>query len=92
MIIQLFGLLDMLAGVLLIFSRFGYSDNFMVGVGILMLIKSLVLFCGVVSFVDFIGAVMIIAIGMDYYVPTAVITLAFALWFLQKGFFSFVPS
>ena len=92
MIVYAFGLLDILAGTLLVLSRFWHSDKILIAAGILLLIKSLVFFCGIVSTVDAIGAAMIMLIGTGYYAPHAIITFGFALWFLQKGFLSFLPT
>ena len=92
MIVQLFGVLDISAGILLVLSRFGYWGQIMLVVGVLMLIKSLVYFCGVVSVVDALGALLMVAFALDYYAPHVLIAIMFALWFLQKGFFSFLSS
>jgi len=92
MLMQLFGLLDMLAGFLLILSRFGYESSVLILVGALLIIKSLFFFGGVVSLVDILGALMMILIVFMAQGVYPLFVLLFSLWFLQKGFFSFVPS
>ncbi|MDP3917513.1 MAG: hypothetical protein Q8Q42_04495 [Nanoarchaeota archaeon] len=90
MLVQLLGVMDLLAGVLLILSRFGFEGQVMFYVGIIVLIKSLVFFGDIVGLLDIAGAIFLIAIAVYSIEPYGFIVGIFSLWFLQKGFFSFV--
>jgi hypothetical protein len=91
-IVQLFGLLDLFAGVLLVLNRFGFSGDIMLFVGALLIIKALVFFGGVVSLLDVLGGVVLIMVAAIPLQAHFFLLGLLALWFLQKGFFSFVPS
>jgi len=92
MIVQLFGILDLLAGFFLILNRFGFESHFMVYLGILLVIKALVFFGGVVSVLDILGGIVLIMVSIASFKPYFFLLGLLALWFLQKGFFSLVPS
>lgn len=77
-------------GLLLVLANFGVSGPFAVIAIVLLLIKSLVFFGGMLSFLDIFGGLMLLAmllVGIS--VPYLVLWL-FVLWFLQKGLFSFL--
>ena len=90
MIVQLFGLLDLYFGILLLLANFGINGPFLVIVLGLLFIKSLVFFGGLLSALDIFGGLILLAITFyGVLVPSIVIWL-FVIWFFQKAFFSFL--
>ncbi len=90
MIVQLFGMLDVYIGLLLVLANFGVSGPFVMIAIVLLLIKSLVFFGGMLSFLDIFGGLMLLAmllVGISVY---PLVLWLFVLWFLQKGLFSFL--
>jgi hypothetical protein len=90
MIIQLFGIMDFLAGILLITSRLGLAENFAFYVAMIVIIKALLMFTGVVSLMDLLGGLLLILSSSYGVIIFPFVFWVFVLWFLQKAFFSFV--
>jgi len=89
MILQLFGLLDIFAGVALILAHFDVTSSLFLTMGIIIILKSLVYFGGFASFVDIFGAIWLLVVDMSTITPWPALTGLFIFWFFQKGVFSF---
>ncbi len=90
MIVQLFGILDFYVGILLILANLGLKGPFLVIVLGLLFIKSLAFFGGLLSALDVLGGLILLA--MSFYgvmIPSLVVWL-FVAWFFQKALFSFM--
>jgi hypothetical protein len=86
MILVLLGLLDIIAGITLMFLLYGIGASIGLTLGILITIKGVIFFHSVVSIIDVLAGLFLIIAALGYVVP---FTWVFALWLLQKGFFSF---
>ncbi len=86
MILKIFGFLDMFAALLLFLLKFGIGKSFVFIIVILLILKSLLFFSPVMTVLDIVATFVMVLAYFDIY--STVISLLFALWLLQKGFFS----
>ncbi|MBS3107712.1 hypothetical protein J4468_02245 [Candidatus Woesearchaeota archaeon] len=85
MVVQLFGMIDLLASVSIILARAEVAPGFITLIAILVLIKSLIFIKDIVSIIDIIGVIFIfLALSGSF----SIITWLFLVWFLQKGLIS----
>lgn len=89
MIVQLLGLVDLFAGVLLFLLRFDLLSTLGVVVGIYLILKGVVFLSNVVSLMDLLAGIVMILASQGYFF---IFTWIFVLWLLQKGFFSLFAS
>ena len=85
MVVQIFGIIDLLASISILMLKAGVGEGFTAIIGILIIIKSLLFIKDVVSIIDLIGAIFIFLALMNIF---TIITWLFLIWFLQKGLMS----
>ncbi len=85
MILKLFGILDIIAGVVLALTYFGIGDGAGVFFGIYLIGKGLMFINNIVSIIDIIAGV---ALLITVFYGESVFIWIFVLWLIQKGFFS----
>ncbi|MBT3865524.1 hypothetical protein HOF78_00285 [Candidatus Woesearchaeota archaeon] len=90
MIVKLFGALDVYVSLLLILANFGVQGPIAMVAVVLLLIKSLVFFGGLLSFLDIFGGLMLLFMLLAGVSVYPLVLWLFVLWFLQKGLFSFL--
>jgi len=85
--IKVFGLLDLLTGMTLIFMYFNLLKVVGAILAIYLIIKGLLFIKNVVSIVDIICGILILfaSLGYFYYLHWVVVV-----WMIQKGIFSFL--
>ena len=85
MILKLFGLLDLLAGIVLILLKWSIGINLGWFLAVYLIIKALIFFSIIASVLDFASAVFIILAINGTYLN---VTWVFVLWLSQKGLVS----
>lgn len=85
MVVQLFGVIDLLAAVSIILAKAGVASGFITIIAILILIKSLIFIKDIVSIIDIIGVIFIFLALSGHF---SMVTWLFLVWFLQKGLIS----
>ena len=90
MLLWLLGGLDVFAGILFLLAWIGISGPFAVIVGSLIIIKSLLFFDSIAAVLDVFGAILLLGISLYSLNIFPFLAGIMALWFLQKGFFSFI--
>ena len=90
MLLWILGGLDIFIGILFLLAWIGIEGPFIIWVGLLILIKSLLFFDGVAAVLDIFGAILLFWISLVSLNIYPFLAGIMALWFLQKGFFSFV--
>jgi hypothetical protein len=87
MFLKIFGILDLIAGVILILLKFNLVSYTIAWIFIIYLIlKGLIFIKSIASILDIVSSVFMILAVYGFY---NVITWIFVLWLIQKGFFSF---
>ncbi len=86
MLVYVFGLLDILAGVVLLLLKFKVFLLPMLALALLLAIKSLFYLGDFASWIDLMSVVMILLAIIGYY---PLLNYAFVLWLVQKGIRSF---
>lgn len=89
MIVQLFGILDILAALSIVLLKFKLFNIFALALGIYLVIKGLLFIKSLVSWIDLICGIIII---ISYFGFFSILSWIVALWLLQKGAFSLVKS
>ena len=90
MIVRLLGILDVYVGLLLVLASFGVQGPLAMLAIVLLLIKSLVFFGGILSVLDVLGGLMLLTMLLVEIAVYPLVLWLFVLWFLQKGLFSFL--
>ncbi len=90
MIVRLLGILDVYVGLLLVLASFGVQGPLAMLAIVLLLIKSLVFFGGLLSFLDIFGGLMLLFMLLAGISVYPLVLWLFVIWFLQKGLFSFL--
>lgn len=85
MIVKLLGLIDLLAAVFIILLKFHIGENIAVIIAIILLIKSIIFLTSFISLIDILAGVFLLLAAYGHYY---FFTWIFALWLLQKAFFS----
>ena len=84
MLVQIFGLLDILGGIALLLSKLGADYHIFYILGLIIITKSLIFF-NAISFVDVLAGLFLIftpLVGFGFF------TWILIIWLLQKGCFS----
>lgn len=89
MLLFLLGVLDLLAGISLVILRFFPAPTLGLLFGSYVLLKGLIFFRGLVGAMDILAGVFLFLATQGVYNN---LTWIFAVWLLQKGFFSLVPQ
>jgi len=90
MVLKIFGLLDIFAGLLLFLLKFNIGANIAWFFVIYLIVKALIFFNLFMSFIDFfIGGVFVFAIFGFF---NDILALLCVIWLLQKGFFSLLSK
>jgi len=85
----LLGLLDLLIGLVFVFLRFGLDIKFFaLALAVYVVIKSLIFIKDFSSIVDLIGGIALFVFA--FFGFTNLLMWLFAVWFIQKGFFSLI--
>lgn len=90
MILKIFGFLDIFAALLLFLLKFGIGKNLIFIIAVLLILKAFLFFSPVMTILDIAAALVMVLAYFDVY--SMVISLLFALWLLQKGFFSMLTK
>lgn len=85
MLLKFFGLMDFIAAASFILAQWGIGSNFVLIIGIYVILKSLIFLPNFTSAIDLIGGIYLLLI---IYGVHDVLSVIFILWFLQKSFFS----
>ena len=85
MIVQLFGLLDIIAALSVVLLKLGIFIWISLVLGIYLIIKGLIFIKSVVSWIDLICGFVLIISFFGFF---SVLSWVVALWLAQKGFFS----
>ena len=85
MIVQLFGILDVLAALSVVLLKLDIFVWISLFLGVYLIIKSLIFFKSVASWIDLICGIVIIVSFFGFF---SVLSWVVALWLAQKGFFS----
>ena len=80
----------MFAGILFLLTWAGLGAPFALFVGSLVLIKSLLFFDSIAGVLDVFGAILLLGIAVFSLNIFPFLAGIMTLWFIQKGFFSFV--
>ncbi|MBI4155039.1 hypothetical protein HY498_03065 [Candidatus Woesearchaeota archaeon] len=86
MILQLFGVMDILSGIVLGLNYFGYFKEIGLIFALYLLIKSIIFIKGFASWVDLLTFIVFLLVIYGSY---GMWVWIFVLWLLQKGIFSF---
>ena len=87
MIVKVLGLIDFVAGVLIILSLMGITPAFGWFIAAFLLIKSIIFLKEVTSIIDLLAVIFLV---LALYGVNTPFTWIFALWLMQKGFFSII--
>ena len=87
MILLLFGLMDILSGIFLGLSYFGFFKEVSLIFALYLLIKGIIFIKGFASWIDIITAIVFFLV---IYGVQGLWVWIFVLWLIQKGFFSFL--
>lgn len=87
MLVKLLGVLDLLGAVLIILLNWGIGSKIGFAVAVLLGIKSLIFLCNWASIIDLVSVSILVLAAFGHYYS---FSWLFALWLLQKAFFSFV--
>jgi hypothetical protein len=79
------GILDFLAGISLVFLKFGLLENIALILGIYLIVKSIIFIKSLASIFDLISGILIVLAAHGMFFP---FTWLVAVWLLQKGIFS----
>jgi hypothetical protein len=82
---KFFGILDILAGLVIILLKFGFLQNVGLLLAVYLGMKGLFFINNLASIVDFVTAVFLLLAAVDIYFS---FTWLFSLWLFQKGIFS----
>lgn len=85
MLVRLLGIIDLLAAICIVLLRFNIGEKFALVIAILLLTKSVIFLTSFVSFIDILSGIFLILAAYGHYY---FFTWFFALWLLQKAFFS----
>ncbi len=85
MLLKFFGVMDFIVAASFILAQWGVGSNFVLIMGIYVILKSLILLPNFTSAIDLIGGIYLLLI---IYGVHDVLSVIFILWFLQKSFFS----
>jgi len=86
-LVKIFGVFDILAGIILILLKFGTGMYIGWFFAIYLIVKSLIFIKDISSVIDIVAAVFLILALYNIY---PYFTFIFVVWLLQKGFFSLV--
>ena len=87
MIVQLFGLLDIIAALSVVLLKFDIFIWLSLVLGIYLIIKSLIFIKSLASWIDLICGIVIIISYIGFF---SILSWIVALWLAQKGLFSLV--
>lgn len=85
MLLKFFGVMDFIVAASFILAQWGIGSNFVLIIGIYVILKSLIFLPNFTSAIDLIGGIYLLLI---IYGVHDVLSVIFILWFLQKSFFS----
>lgn len=85
MLLKFFGVMDFVAAASFILAQWGIDSNFILIIGIYVILKSLIFLPNFTSAIDLIGGIYLLLIIFGVH---DVLSVIFILWFLQKSFFS----
>lgn len=86
MLLKLFGLLDIIAGIGFALTYFGVLERVAIGLAVFVILKGIVFFADISSFIDIIAGIFLL---FSAFGTTTIFSIILALWLFQKGFFSF---
>jgi len=86
-IMKFFGILDILAGIVIILLKFGFMENIGILLALYLGLKGIFFINNLASIIDLITAVFLLMAALDIYFS---FTWIFSLWLFQKGFFSLI--
>ena len=89
MIIWILGLLDLIAGILLLLARFGVAGSLTFYIGLFVIVKALVFFDKISSVLDVLGGCILVLMALYGFEVYNFLLWILVLWFIQKGLFSF---
>ncbi len=90
MLLQIMGIVDVLAAILLTLNYLGFGFSLLFYLSIFIVIKSLLFFDGIVGVIDLIGGLLILWVTLFSIQLYPLITGVLVFWYLQKGFLSLV--
>ena len=85
LIMKFLGILDILAGIVIILLKFGFLENLGVLFAVYLGLKGLFLINNLASIIDIVTAVFLLLAAVNIYFS---FTWLFSLWLFQKGNFS----
>lgn len=87
MILLIMGLLDLVAGVMVFFAKFGMFFSVSLVLATYLIIKGLIFWKSVTSILDVVCGIVIILLAFGYGIPFYWLA---SIWLVQKGIFSFL--
>ncbi|HLD15614.1 MAG TPA: hypothetical protein VJB94_03480 [Candidatus Nanoarchaeia archaeon] len=87
MLVKVLGLVDLVAGLLIVGSWFNFTPLFGWYVALFLLIKSIIYLKEIISIMDLLAVLFLILALLNI---NTIFSWMFALWLIQKGFFSLV--
>ena len=87
MVVKLFGLMDFLASIAFILISFGWFKGFAIFMGIYLLLKGIIFFTDIISWVDLICGVYLLLIVWGVGAGLSIVCIV---WLLQKAVISFL--
>lgn len=85
MIVQLFGILDVLAALSVVLLKFKIFSVMALALGLYLIIKGLIFIKSVISWIDLACGIIIIISYIGFF---SILSWIVALWLVQKGVFS----
>jgi hypothetical protein len=85
MIVKLFGIMDLIAAVLFILLNWGIGFQIGTGIGIYLIVKSLIFIKDITSWIDLVAGLYLLLVVFNIHSSLSVI---FVLWLGQKAFCS----
>lgn len=82
---KFFGILDILAGIIIILLKFGFMENIGILLAVYLGLKGFFFINNLASIIDLITAVFLLLAALNIYFS---FTWIFSLWLFQKGIFS----
>ncbi len=90
MLLQIMGIVDILAAMLLTLNYLGVGFYLLVYISFFIVIKSLLFFDGIVGVIDIIGGLLILLVSLFSIQLYPFITGILVFWYLQKGIISMI--
>lgn len=85
MLVKVFGMIDLIAGLIIVASWFNFSPMIGWYIALFLFIKSIIYLKEVISIMDLLAVLFLILALMNI---NTMFSWIFALWLIQKGFFS----